>query len=163
MEQLSPNHLRFTPSGLDMDHRTYYILSTPPSSVKLPTDEDRAEMHRWSWFMAVWVGPDDQDPPDSDAKTGWYGLHEPADIRSLIKWLEWRKSENESQATPEQNPITDLMSVDEVELPVPAGRSRKSYSKSDGVDIKTLCKNLSDFADFLEWRIGGRKAAVLHV
>ncbi|KAG8906927.1 hypothetical protein FRB99_005701 [Tulasnella sp. 403] len=185
LEAISTNKLRFTPAGIDFDGRVYYILSYPPKGAKPPTE--RATMQRWAWFLASWgrdnSGASGSGTPSLSANEdaeGWYGLYDEADIRQLVKWLEWRMNattrlDGTSTATGSQ--------LLECSIPAPPATIRSAHptlagastlpnllmdvkvatSKvepgvcSAGPDIKSLCKTLTDFADFLEWRTGGGK------
>lgn len=111
---------RFSPLGQDVDGRIYYAL-TPglgesnaaiqlihgkKSKVKIGrkralTEEDRRDMLRWSWFVAVWGkkpegaeeaqrivedGDSDSEEEDEDAEA-WWGFWQPTEVTKLADWL----------------------------------------------------------------------------
>lgn len=89
LQKTTCEQLRFISAGTDMDGRVYYILSLPAQGVKLPSDEVRAGMGRWSWFVAVHGTPGAETTADATTNA-WYGFNEAKEIRKLSKWLTWR-------------------------------------------------------------------------
>jgi hypothetical protein len=115
---------RAGPLGTDKDGRVYWALSpgmaerelamellsdgnvrrptrgknaSPPTFRRLAalTEEERAKMARWSWFIAVWgrrpddprvVLGDEKDDDDVDCET-WWCFWRPEDIADLAGWL----------------------------------------------------------------------------
>ena len=106
---------RWAPLGQDFEGRVYYamtpgvgesdaameFLNGKESRVKIGrkrdwTEDDRKEMQRWSWFIAVWgKKPEDaeeaqredkEEERDADEET-WWGFWQPAEIQKLAEWL----------------------------------------------------------------------------
>ncbi|KAG9049556.1 hypothetical protein FS837_009894 [Tulasnella sp. UAMH 9824] len=165
MQQLSMNLLRFTPAGTGLDGRTYWILSLPAEGAKTPSAEDREEFRRWAWFLAVWV-PSPSAPSatsratsstlvSDDVSGSWHALGEAQEIRALIKWSEWKALEKEREEVSEALAMGAEGSSSEVTSANPSeSASKKALKQPWRADLKTLCKRLEDFADFLEWKLG---------
>lgn len=110
---------RFGPLGRDSEGRVYYALSPGRGETKAAeeliegkvarvklgrgkggiTVEDRKDMQRWSWFLAVKGDKPEgavEAPRDSDStediidsgKETWWGFWDPVEIRKLAEWLE---------------------------------------------------------------------------
>jgi hypothetical protein len=112
---------RVSPLGRDFDGRVYFamtpgvgesdasisLLKGKDGRVKVGrkkggfTEEDRREMERWSWFIAVWgrkpqgaeVAKRDEDE-DEDEETNddsdeecWWGFWQPQEIQKVAEWL----------------------------------------------------------------------------
>ncbi|KIO18836.1 hypothetical protein M407DRAFT_31517, partial [Tulasnella calospora MUT 4182] len=161
MQQLSMNLLRFTPAGTDLDGRTYWILSLPAEGTRTPSAEDREEFRRWAWFLAAWV-PSPSTPSatsqatsstlvSDDASGSWHALGEAQEIRALIKWLEWKASEKEKEeaSDPAESSSNDATSANSSD-----SAPKKALKQPWRTDLKSLCKRMEDFADFLEWKLG---------
>ncbi|KAG8963689.1 hypothetical protein FRC03_002661, partial [Tulasnella sp. 419] len=225
-QQTSECTLRNDPKiGMDFDSRSYYLLSLPSQASRPPKtaspedssstmkstddEEDGIEIKRWSWALAVWKPDDKEADDDDDDQAGqWYGFTEAGEIRKLVKWLEWRKAEQDKKV---ENSQQDVRSGGSSR---PSARSSASLSKSTStsvsrssmtsmdldvdedededevddmltgqqpqrrksklstaaahfdpeaifadaprtmqVDIKSLCKHLVNFADFLDWKL----------
>lgn len=119
---------RFTPLGRDLDGRLYYAL-TPGfgeseaainllrgKNVKVKvgkkrggfSEDDRKEMERWNWFVAVWgrkpegaievkhERDDDEDEDDDNESAedtdedAWWGFWQPDEIVKMADWLGMR-------------------------------------------------------------------------
>lgn len=161
MQQLSMNLLRFTPAGTDLDGRTYWILSLPAEGTRTPSAEDREEFRRWAWFLAAWV-PSPSTPSatsqatsstlvSDDASGSWHALGEAQEIRALIRWLEWKASEKEKEeaSDPAESSSNDATSANSSD-----SAPKKALKQPWRTDLKSLCKRMEDFADFLEWKLG---------
>ncbi|KAG9002563.1 hypothetical protein FRB93_011437 [Tulasnella sp. JGI-2019a] len=145
------DQLRFAPAGTDLEGRTYYILSAPPKGVKAPNDESRELMDRWAWIVSV------HNPTAGNAEgpsTAWYGFHDPQDIRILTKWLAWTGVEAAKKAAADRS---DSGVVLEPRGGLSASRAKapsatltiKAPTAPPG--ITKLCKDLDEFAEFLDW------------
>jgi hypothetical protein len=109
---------RFAPLGQDLDGRVYYAISPAVGEIeaagqlirgkhtrpkigrkRLFGDEDREELQRWSWFIAVWgrkpegaeeamkdEDEDEDEQLDEDEKA-WWGFWQPEEIKKLSAWL----------------------------------------------------------------------------
>ncbi|OSX66129.1 hypothetical protein POSPLADRAFT_1131222 [Postia placenta MAD-698-R-SB12] len=108
---------RYYPLGQDLEGRTYYALTPSEAEreaaskliagkdgrVKLHrkrgalTEEERREMQRWSWFIAVWgqlpegakvAKTDDEDDDGVDeGGESWWGFWDPAEVRKVAEWI----------------------------------------------------------------------------
>ena len=110
---------RFLPLGQDFEGRVYYALSPgigesdaavqlingKDTRVKIGrrrvfTEENRQEMQRWSWFIAVWGKKpedaeeakkqdidDDDDEEEEDDYESWWGFWQADEVAKLAEWL----------------------------------------------------------------------------
>lgn len=110
---------RFAPLGQDLEGRLYYAMSPAYGESEAATDlirlkkdsrpkigrkrlfteQDREEMQRWSWFVAVWgkkpegaeeAKNDDDDDDEEEQDEGeetWWGFWQPEEIKKLSEWL----------------------------------------------------------------------------
>ena len=169
---------RFKPLGTDAEGRTYYV-STSYEGKTIPSKEERSTMKKWSWFLAVWgragkpstSGLNKYKQRDDDMSSlsdeedgdGWWGFTSPSEIRKLATWiaakegLDMRKAHGEEgkdiNQTARMNP-EDGMNIGGAEHDPRKmdllGVSRRPTKN----ELKTLVKNLNEYADFLAWRCG---------
>lgn len=110
---------RFSPLGGDNEGRIYFVVSPgvgeseaavqlingKDTRVKIGrkrvfTEDDRREMQRWSWFVAVWGKKpegaleaesldtdDDGDDERDENEECWWGFYQPEEITKLADWL----------------------------------------------------------------------------
>ncbi|CCL99094.1 uncharacterized protein FIBRA_01108 [Fibroporia radiculosa] len=112
--------LRYCPLGRDHEGRMYYALSPGEAEreaamqliagkdrkVKIGrrrggfTEDERRDLHRWSWFIAVWgklpsgaakaKNPDDEtedDDDDDDELETWWAFWQPEEIKKIADWI----------------------------------------------------------------------------
>ena len=148
---LQSSALRFKPLGRDSQGRVYYAASARRSAdrrrkVKVPSDEERSELRKFGWFLAVWGnGGTKATLKKVSVKQGcqpcWWGFSEPSEIRQLAKWL---------------------ASSEELDVKDSEVKTKKTNTKGDNkqgpptrTELKALVKGIADYADLLEWRISG--------
>lgn len=170
----STRHLpRFAPLGEDLDGRVYYALAPSvgeseaanqlihgkDTRVKIGrkrvfTEDDRREMQRWSWFIAVWgkkpEGADeatqeeaDEDERRDDDEEAWWGFWQPAEISKLAEWIAIKSgvaAEGEDGATTANGTTKGKQT---------AGRGRTSSSSSRLTSLASSreISPLSDLSD----------------
>ncbi|EKM54552.1 uncharacterized protein PHACADRAFT_175075 [Phanerochaete carnosa HHB-10118-sp] len=101
---------RWAPLGQDFEGRVYYamtpgvgesdaaieFLNGKESRVRIGrkrewTEDDRSEMARWSWFIAVWgkkpEGADEAEESYDERDEAWWGFWQPGEVRKLVEWL----------------------------------------------------------------------------
>ncbi|KAI0690517.1 hypothetical protein BC835DRAFT_1521597 [Cytidiella melzeri] len=112
---------RFSPLGRDADGRVYYamtpgmgesdasmnLLKGKDGRVKVGrkrggfTEDDREEMERWSWFVAVWgrkpdgaeearhhtLDEEEGEPADDSEEECWWGFWQPQEVQKIAEWL----------------------------------------------------------------------------
>jgi hypothetical protein len=153
---------RYFPLGTDSDGRVYYALSRPPTNHKVPTPHEREVFQRWTWFVFVWGKKPaaereegkssnkkkaENEEEDSDDEEKWWGFYKASEIRKLVKWLEKKAGSKEADGEKKDasggnsSASDDGMDEDEGEVP--------SMSH-----LRRLVKGLSEFADFLDSRVG---------
>ncbi|CAL1707212.1 unnamed protein product [Somion occarium] len=118
---------RYGPLGRDSEGRIYYALSPGMAEtdaaiqlikgkvVKVKfgrkkggvTIEDRKDMQRWSWFLAVWgrkpegaeeAKGEDGDVLMDDDSERWWGFWDPMEIHKLAAWLEVKNALGDGSA-----------------------------------------------------------------
>lgn len=112
---------RVSPLGRDSEGRIYYgmtpgagesesainLLKGKDGVVKVGrkrggfTEEDRQEMERWSWFVAVWGRKppgaeevkremsvdEDENPEGEEGEESWWGFWQPHEVLKMAEWL----------------------------------------------------------------------------
>ncbi|KZT10703.1 uncharacterized protein LAESUDRAFT_643979 [Laetiporus sulphureus 93-53] len=171
---------RYAALGQDSEGRVYYaltpseaereaaaqLLAGKDGKVKVTrkrgglTVEDRKEMQRWSWFIAVWgrlpkgairAKNDDEDSDDDDeseAEEGWWGFWEPAEIKKLAIWISQRYEADGAKPTnhAQSNSLSFHPGVKGKSV---AGRSRPASSSfiESSVMGSRECSPLSDLSE----------------
>ncbi|KAF7793905.1 hypothetical protein EIP86_005027 [Pleurotus ostreatoroseus] len=108
---------RFLPLGRDSDGRIYYALNPGAGELEAAqqlvrghdgrvrigrrrgpwTEDDRRELQKWSWFVAVWgkkpedaklaKHDEDEDEHEFDYEETWWGFWQPNEILTLAEWI----------------------------------------------------------------------------
>jgi len=163
VQKLGGYQLRYLPAGIDFDGRVYYIPSYPAAGVQPPPNEEIDNFPRWSWFVSVWCGKEGTSSHmalEQNENDGWYAFSRPEDIRKLVKWLEWRKQDLDFAETVDSLVHQESLADDSDEEVEDIVATRSSVRKGQK-DIKGLCKRLSEFADFLEWKKVGQPSNIV--
>lgn len=165
-------------------------MSTSFKSKKVPSTNERESLRKWSWFLAVWgeappskegklVGPapadgtkpaeDSLSVDEEDDDSRWWGFANPAEIRTLAKWLAEKEGLNDKDVLAE--PVSGGSSS-RITLGANTNSNSKSSASSSAREsadssetrrrpskaaLKHLVKDLGDYADVLAWRIGDEK------
>ncbi|KII92523.1 hypothetical protein PLICRDRAFT_155104 [Plicaturopsis crispa FD-325 SS-3] len=199
---LSAGAPRTGPIGRDADGRVYWALSAgalqreaaldflaasagekvprrPSRKGKLvPGVEDRAEMRRWSWFVAVWgkrppladgearkAASEDSEDEDEDEER-WWGFWEPEEVRKLADWIAITSGLDDEPAEGETTAARSSLSNSSkksasVRAESPLTDVSSSSDEEDDVDmdmptstadLRALVKHLKENASLLEWR-----------
>lgn len=150
---------RFCPLGRDSKDRIYYASSAfrrkeKRGKAKVADEEDRKELRKWGWFLAVWglggMSPSAFEPKDDETKARWWGFSDPVEIRQLAKWLAAAEGVDGKDA--------NIARRDDIRESGGSGSDATSNFElgppTQG-QVKGLVKGLSEYANLLEWRIGG--------
>ncbi len=174
-QEVQPFAPRFRPLGKDSQGRVYYV-STSFNSKKIPSASERANLIKWSWFLAVWgkggtksaetKASSDKDDNERGQEDRWWGFAEPVEIKKLAKWLEadanfGRKHKGKGNEKLEAcgiskggissgDPISNSCG-DEDRMEVDVESADRSLVTPE-IDIKNLVKDLNEYADFLSWQ-----------
>ncbi|OCB90427.1 hypothetical protein A7U60_g2348 [Sanghuangporus baumii] len=153
---------RFGPLGRDSQGRVYYASSAfrrkdKRAKAKVPDEEEREEMKKWGWFLAIWGRG-----AILEREERWWGFYDPAEIRQLAKWLAAAEGVDGKDSAFECFGEVKVKRED-------ANNFASGGSGSDGeinfgqgpptqAQVKALVKSLNEYADLLEWRIDGGEA-----
>lgn len=172
---------RFVPLGCDKQGRIYYALSAsgPQKGKKdrIPSDNERATMRRWGWFLAVYgksgtvvkpLGSDDTDV-DSDEEEDvegdrWWGFADADEMRKLSKWIAYEaetKGGASTDSTPQTSNATSDRAVSPARSLTPLSDLEEELdSKAENEarvprpsKLKELAKSIMEFAEFIDWRL----------
>lgn len=162
---------RFRPLGRDYEGRTYYLLSSQRAK-KAPTDDERENFKHWSWSVVCYGTAKGEDWDEEEER--WWGLNSPAEIRALSKWLmalaaneEFRKAAGQRDPIVPSSPLSalsadgesdededeDRMEEDDTGATVRQQMLEYYGPKPTKAEIKSMCKRVDEFADFLEWKL----------
>lgn len=104
---LGQRALRHEPLGVDLDGRTYYCLHVRP------IDEDSRPPLGWASGLLVWgigVSPKPDAPVDEDELPmmieRWCHFGKSTEVRSLVKWIDYRTRKAVEAARPLKTPKT---------------------------------------------------------
>ncbi|KAK7035496.1 hypothetical protein VNI00_011789 [Paramarasmius palmivorus] len=143
---------RFGPLGTDHDGRIYYALSPGVRDREFAANllagaskrtkgrkpirraksvEARKAFQEWSWFLAVWG----HHPSSIESEPGWWVFWEPEEIRKLATWI---------------SDTNDLGAKSDSDESAVKGAPPASHSR-----LRSLTKNLQEYATALEWRCKG--------
>ncbi|KZV86570.1 hypothetical protein EXIGLDRAFT_840628 [Exidia glandulosa HHB12029] len=148
---------RFRALGRDYAGRTYYLLSAQKVK-KLPSEGERESFARWAWFVAVHgTAKDCEWDAEEEAAEGWWAFGTPKDVRALSKWLV-ALALNDAVPKERDDVVLDsplsMLSDEEEEIDTPTQQMERYYGpKPTLAEVKTMCKHLDEFADYLEWRL----------
>ncbi|KAE9411185.1 hypothetical protein BT96DRAFT_982958 [Gymnopus androsaceus JB14] len=152
---------RFTPLGSDSDGRIYwaltpgvydreyaldYIASRQPQGPKSKKprnrkhrvqkeESDRKALKEWTWFLAVWGTEPTAMGASATADKQWWGFWDPVEIHRLAEWI---------------SVTNDLKTTGDPS----SGRPAASRTVEG---LKTLVKNIAEYATLLEWRAQGEE------
>ncbi|KAI3618778.1 hypothetical protein WG66_016655 [Moniliophthora roreri] len=147
---------RFGPLGTDHGGRVYYALSpgvrdrefamnqlvgaSKKSKGRKPIRrakslEERTSFQEWSWFLAVW-GKKPSEVDSSGTEPRWWVFWEPEEIRRLAIWISGTNDWD--------------VKIESGDPSITASHSR----------LKSLVKNLQEYAATLEWRCKGEEAVL---
>ncbi|KAL5506983.1 hypothetical protein ACEPAH_6439 [Sanghuangporus vaninii] len=136
---------RFGPLGRDSQGRVYYASTAfrrkdKRAKAKVPDEEEREEMQKWGWFLAVWG----------------------REIRQLAKWLAAAEGVDGKDSAFECFGEVKVKREDANNLALGGSGSDGEINFGQGpptqAQVKVLVKSLNEYADLLEWRIGGGEA-----
>jgi hypothetical protein len=143
---------RFGPLGTDHDGRVYYALSPGVRDREFAANllagvskktkgrkpirraksvEARKAFQEWSWFLAVWG----HNPSSVESEPGWWVFWEPEEIRKLASWI---------------SDTNDLAAKSDSDESAVKGAPPASHGR-----LRSLMKNLQEYALALEWRCKG--------
>ena len=105
-------------------------------------------------------GPGADWDEEEEAVEGWWAFGTPKDVRGLSKWLmalalndEAAPKNKERDDVVPDSPLS-VLSDEEEEIDTPAQQMERYYGpKPILAEVKTMCKHLDEFADYLEWRL----------
>ncbi|KAI0085177.1 hypothetical protein BDY19DRAFT_967488 [Irpex rosettiformis] len=172
---------RVSPLGRDIDGRIYYamtpgagesiasinLLKGKDGRVKVGrkkggfTEEDRKEMERWTWFIAVWgrkpegaleeMRDADEDDEASEGESDeecWWGFWHPQEIQKMAEWLSV-KSGLEDSASKVTNAVVSKAngSKNSGSAKGKGSRSRTSTATSSLSSLSTHASPLSAISD----------------
>ncbi|KAL5524077.1 hypothetical protein ACEPAG_8250 [Sanghuangporus baumii] len=150
---------RFGPLGRDSQGRVYYASSAflrkdKRAKVKVPDEEEREEMQKWGWFLAVWGRG-----AILEREERWWGFYDPAEIRQLAKWLAAAEGVDGKDSAFECFGEVQVKRGDANNFELGESGSDGEINFGQGpptqVQAKALVKGLNEYADLLEWRING--------
>ncbi|KAI5116576.1 hypothetical protein M0805_006733 [Coniferiporia weirii] len=162
---------RFAPLGRDAQGRLYYAASAHRrigKRSKVPSEEERAGLSKWGWFLAVW-GRGSMEARQEKTEERWWGFGDPAEIKQRAKWItatEGLDVKDTNTGTNIVNPVVKSGNTNSLAAGANSmdGDSGVSRSEPDSVgadrtvtrsELKTLVKGLNEYAELLAWRIGG--------
>lgn len=120
---------RYNMLGQDHEGRVYYALTPGEAEreaairliagkdgkVKLHrkrgglTEEDRRDMNRWSWFVAVWgklpggavkVESEDDSEDEDEDRNAWWGFWDPQEITKVADWIAFKCELGDAKSKP---------------------------------------------------------------
>ncbi|KAI0766519.1 hypothetical protein BC629DRAFT_1737547 [Irpex lacteus] len=177
---LAPRYIsRVSPLGRDADGRIYYamtpgvgetdaminLLKGKDGRVKVGrkkggfTEEDRREMERWAWFVAVWgrkpegadiAKRDDDEDDESDEESDdecWWGFWQPEEITKMAEWLSIKSGLEDHVGEIAKANGTKTNGAAKGKGKVKDARSRTSTATSSLSSLSTHASSLTDVSD----------------
>ncbi|KAL5484901.1 hypothetical protein ACEPAI_7543 [Sanghuangporus weigelae] len=153
---------RFGPLGRDSQGRVYYASSAfrrkdKRAKAKVPDEEEREEMQKWGWFLAVWGRG-----AILEREERWWGFYDPAEIRQLAKWLAAAEGVDGKDSAFECFGEVKVKREDANNFELGGSGSNGEIDFGQGpptqAQVKALVKGLNEYADLLEWRINRGEA-----
>jgi hypothetical protein len=136
------------------------------------TLEDVGELKKWGWFIAVWgeapssflaIDKRRDGSQPGEKGVGWWGFHDPAEIRKLAKWIgatagedlptTGAKDDKTSDAHVVRNDNDHEDSVDEEQRAMVQRKEHVERRRLPAIkEIAELVKSLNSYANVLESR-----------
>ncbi|THH07984.1 hypothetical protein EW145_g3012 [Phellinidium pouzarii] len=158
---------RFASLGKDAQGRIYYAASVHRRAgkrSKIPSPEERAELSKWGWFLAVWgrgsVTAETSNKHEENREERWWGFADPAEIKQLVKWITATEGLDLKDADVAGTSAGTASASSSDDIGPAAGNIREpdllglGRRPSRG-ELKALIKSLGEYADLLAWRIAG--------
>ncbi|KAF8318287.1 uncharacterized protein EI90DRAFT_3083733 [Cantharellus anzutake] len=164
--------LRYQPLGVDSSGRIYHALSHPNNPATGPrrsraslSHRTRESMKNWAYFVFVWgkrpedahrSAEDDEDEDENESER-WWIFSDAASIRQLADWLSCTSIPPDTASSTAVSSATGFARntprSSELQDPDNGGDDTTETKNSDRripPHIRDLCKDLNEFADFLD-------------